>query len=460
MKKTLISLVVGVVLAASSNNLYAENLAEVYQLALKSDPTLLKAQALAIAAKEGIIQARAILLPQLNASADMSSRESETQNYQTAFQELAPIGSLITLTTDSTTYGAELTMQLYHHDSWLKMSNAKKSAHQSDLNFQLAKQQLIIRVTKAYFDILDAKESLKFAVAEKTAIARQLEQTKQRFAVGLTAITDVHEAQAQYDNAITSEIKAEHKVFSTEEELRTITDVYPTNLSALNTSSFSTTTPAPKSANEWQQIAESKSLDIIVQKVSVDIAKKNIDIAQAGHYPTIDFKGSAGKSTSTTGFAAQNGNITFPSTPYYNSQNLGITLTVPLYSGGATSSIVRQAQQNYVVASQDLALAHRSVVRDTRNAYHTVIEAISSIKALQQSVISAESALKATQAGFEVGTRTIVDVLNSTRNLYDAKRNLATTRYGYIQSVLALKRASGLISFQDIIDINNGLSAG
>jgi outer membrane protein len=454
MKKSLTSLIVGVILAASSSNLYAENLAEIYQLALQSDPAVQKAQAQALAAEEDIVQARAVLLPQLKASSTFSRGERDSQNYNDAF---APLGSTITSTADTTSYTFEVNMQIYRHDSWLRMSNAKKSAHRSDLNLNVVKQDLIVRVTQAYFDILSAKDDLEFAKAEQKAIERQLEQTKQRFAVGLTAITDVHEAQAQFDNAEADVIKAENKVYNTEEALRTITNSYPRNLSALDTTSFSTSTPMPNSANEWQQIAEAKSLDLILQKINVDIAKRNIDIAQAGHYPTIDFRGTKGASKDKSGFTTVNDTYQFPETPYYDNQNLSITLSVPLFSGGATSSLVRQAQHNYVAASQDMDLTYRDVVRKTRNAYNDVRAAISGIRALEQSEISAESALKATEAGFEVGTRTIVDVLNSTRNLYNAKRNLSSTRYGYIQAILALKRAGGTISGRDIADINQGL---
>jgi outer membrane protein len=309
-------------------------------------------------------------------------------------------------------------------------------------------------VTQAYFNVLSALDDLEFATAEKAAIARQLEQTKQRFEVGLTAITDVHEAQAQYDNAITEEIRAQNSVYNAEEALRTITNVYPSNLSVLNTERFGTTRPLPDSANEWQQMAETKNLDLIAQKIGMDIAKENINIARSGHYPTLDFSGryTSSEDTFESDFFGQ---IDHPS---LDSHSLGITFNVPIYSGGATTSAVKKAQHNYVAASQDMELTHRDVVRNTRNAYNTVIAAISAIKALEQSVVSAESALKATEAGFEVGTRTIVDVLNSTRNLYNAKRNLSSTRYGYIQSVLNLKRAGGTITEQDITDINQGLS--
>ena len=453
-KKSITSFIVGVVLSASSSNLYAEDLAEMYNLALQSDPVVQKAQAQALAAKEGITQARAILLPQINAQASYTDSSNDTQLSQANDDGVVFFDATI----DSTRYqyGASLNMQLYHHDSWLRMSNAKKQAHQSDIALQLAQQDLIVRVTQAYFNVLSAKDDLEFARAEQKAIERQLEQTKQRFAVGLTAITDVHEAQAQFDNAEAEVIKAENNVYNSEEALRTITNRYPENLSTLDTSSFSTTEIMPNNANEWQQIAESKNLELIIQKVAMDIAKENINIAQAGHYPTLDLNGNLGSSKTESSYTAFGQNFE-NNTPYYDNSSIGITLTVPIYSGGRTSSAVRQAQQNYVATSQDLESAHREVVRNTRNAFNTVRAAISGIKALEQSVISAESALKATEAGFEVGTRTIVDVLNSTRNLYNAKRNLSSTRYGYIQSILALKRAAGTISQQDIIDINKGL---
>jgi outer membrane protein len=194
-----------------------------------------------------------------------------------------------------------------------------------------------------------------------------------------------------------------------------------------------------------------KNLDLIAQKITVDIAKKNISIANAGHLPTIDLSGSYSSSESDNLLTNTN-NID------NNSQSIGVRLNVPIYSGGATSGRVRQAQSNYVAANQDLQQTHRNIVRNARNAYNTVITAVSGIKALEQALISADSALKATEAGFEVGTRTIVDVLDSTRNLFNAKRNLSSTRYDYVQAILALKRAGGTISEQDIENINKGLS--
>ncbi len=442
MKKTMTSLIVGLVCAASSTMTFAEDLLSVYQQAKANDPVVLKAQAQFNASQEGIEQARASLLPQISAYGSYSDYEKDYDDnlggdYQ--FEDLE--------------FGANLSMQLYHHDTWLHLDNAKKTAHQSDIFYQAAKQDLIIRVTQAYFDVLSAKDDLEFANAEKAAIERQLEQTKQRYSVGLTAVTAVHEAQAQYDNAVTEVIRAENRVFNAEEALRVITNVYPRDLNVLNTKRFSASRPIPDSANEWQQTAEAKNLDLIAQKISVDIAKEGINIARAGHYPTLDLSGSYSTTDSDNVLAHPTLNRES------DSQSIGIKLTVPIYSGGATTSAVRQAQSNYVAASQDLDRVHRDVVRNARNSYNTVIAAVSGIKALEQSVISAESALKATEAGFEVGTRTIVDVLDSTRNLYNAKRNLSSTRYSYIQSILALKRAGGTISEKDIASINQGLSA-
>lgn len=420
-------------------NSYADDLLSSYQQALANDPVTLKAQAQFMATKEAINQTRALLLPQINATAGIS--KSKTEVYNSLSQ------SVLSYSPETTSIAANLSMELYHHDTWLNLDNRKKAAHQSDIAYQAAKQNLIVRVTNAYFNVLSAKDDLTFAIAERTAIERQLEQTKQRFSVGLTAITDVHEAQAEFDNAETAKIQAENNVYSAEEVLRELTNIYPKNMSILNTERFSASKPLPSSADAWQQTAEAKNLSLILNKVSVDIAKENIKVARAGHLPFLDLNANINNS--------KDHSLNNP--PNLNNRSIGIQLTVPIYSGGATSSVVKQAQHNYVAANQDLVLVHRQVVRTTRNAYNTVIANVSSIKSLNQSVISAESALKATEAGFEVGTRTIVDVLNSTRNLYNAKRNLSSTRYNYIKAILLLKQSGGTISEKDIFAINAGL---
>jgi outer membrane protein len=446
MKKTLSTLIIAIASAITSANAQADDLLTVYQQALLNDTVVLKAQAQYDIVKEDIEQARSVLLPQITGFANYSKGDEESYDVTTDNTATTEFNSL--------GYGASLNMQLYHHDSWLRLDTAEKSAHQSDLNYQVAKQDLIVRVAQAYFTLLSTKDDLVFAQAEKAAIARQLEQTKQRFSVGLTAITDVHEAQAEFDSAVTEEIRSENAIYNAEEELRVITNTYPRDISRLNTDRFSTSTPNPNSADEWQKAAEAKNLDLITAKVGIDISKQNIDAAKAGHYPTLDFAASYNSADLETDGPL--GNINGPAVDDYS---VGVTLNVPIYSGGAIESSVRQAQSRFVLASQDLMQTHRAVVRTTRNAYNTVVATISGIKAFEQSVLSATKALEATEAGFEVGTRTIVDVLDSTRNLYNAKRNLSSTRYSYIQNVLLLKRAGGTITDEDITAINTGLIA-
>jgi outer membrane protein len=439
-RKTINKVIVATLGLTLSSAAFSDDLASVYQQALLNDPVVLKAQAEYMVVQEDVSASRSALLPQINA----------TGNYTVAQSEVSPS---ITRDTNTLGFGASLNMQIYHHDTWLRLSTAKKSAHQSDLNYQIAKQNLIVRVTEAYFALLSAKDDLGFAQAEKKAIARQLEQTKQRFSVGLTAITDVHEAQAQYDNAVTEEIRSENAIYNAEENLRVITNYYPRNISVLNTESFSTTAPVPNSADDWQKTAVAKSLDLISAKIGIDLAKDAIQISRSGHYPTLDF----GARYNSADTETEINNIKSADDGALDNYSVGVTLNVPIYAGGAVSTSVRKAQNRFVSASQDLSLVYRDVVRTTRNSYNTVIASISGIKALEQSVLSAEKALEATEAGFEVGTRTIVDVLDSTRNLYNAKRNLSSTRYGYIQNVLVLKRAGGTITEEDITMINQGL---
>lgn len=448
MKKSIRHFIVAILAASSSYHANADDLLTTYQQALNNDPALLKAKAVFLAAEEDIIQTRTLLYPQLSAYGSYGTGSSESFN-SSLFD-----GSTVTTRNTTSSFGLNLSLDLYNHSSWLQLANSKKQAHLSDLSYQIAKQDLIINVTDAYFNVLRAQDDVEFSIAEKQAIERQLEQTKQRFDVGLTDITDVHEAQAQFDNAITSEILAQNSLYNSEESLRELTNVYPHNLNVLNTERFGTSRPLPEDVNEWQQTAEVKSLEIILQKVSVDIAKEDINIAKTGRYPILSLEGS---------YATDNDDISSEILSFeasgLKSDSIGIRIELPLYSGGKTSSAVRQAQHNFVASSQDLMASHRAVVRRTRNAYNNIIANVSAIKSLEQSVISAESALKATEAGFDVGTRTIVDVLNSTRNLYDAKRNLSSRRYDYIQATLELKRATGVISEQEISDINLGLIA-
>jgi outer membrane protein len=309
-----------------------------------------------------------------------------------------------------------------------------------------------VRTVTAYFDVLRARDNVEFVGAEKRAIERQLEQTRQRFEVGLTAITDVHEAQANYDSTVAQEIQAKNQLEFALEALRVITGKYHDRLFGLNTENFAATMPVPAAVDEWLETAQDKNLALLVDRLAMDIAKEDISIARSGHLPTLGLTANASRSKDDI----SNPFLQFE-TPYLDSQSVAVQLNVPIYQGSRVSSQTDQAKFNYVAASQAAEQTYRQTVQSIRSSFNNVKASISTIRALEQSVVSADSALKATEAGFDVGTRTIVDVLDSTRNLFDARRNLAGARYDFIQSVVTLKQAAGTLTGEDVAMINRGL---
>ena len=449
MKKSILSLLVGFSVVSQA---YADDLYQVYQRALEQDPTINRAQADRDAAFEGISISRANLLPQISGAISYTDSSQDQFDAQpNPDPSLPPTFTVITNQSKNLGWDLNLSLSVYDHRNWVGLNRAEKVAQQSDTNFAVAKQDLIVRSTTAYLAVLRAKDGLEFVKAEKRAIERQLEQTKQRFEVGLTAITDVHEAQANFDNTVAQEIVAENLVELRLEELREITGKYHDNLSVLNTESFTASRPVPERVDGWLDIAEEKNLDLMVQKLAKEIAKDDISSAKAGHYPTLSLTASLGSNDTEI-----NGNSSFPTR---DNDSIGLRLNVPIYQGGSVTAQTAQARYRFIAASENLELAHRSAIRSVRSSYNDVVAATSTIRAFEQAVVSAQSALKATEAGFDVGTRTIVDVLNSTRNLFDARRNLAGARYDFIAAVLGLKRAAGNLTEQDLIDINRGLTA-
>lgn len=452
MKKTLISLLVGIGFA---NNAFADDLLQVYQQAIENDPVVNRAKADRDAAFEGISLSRANLLPQL--SADIGYTMGTRDNTDPITDENGFAGFAVFETeTETMSYGATLTMSLYDHANWLGLDRAELIAQQSEASYSAELQRLISRTVTAYLSVLRAKDNVEFVKAEKRAIERQLEQTKQRFEVGLTAITDVHEAQANFDNTIAQEIRSKNQLELRLEELREITGKYHDKLYVLDTEKFSAPRPSPENVSGWLSIAEESNLDLLVQRFAKDIAKEDIDIATSGHYPTLGLRAEYGRTDSTVVDGnPQGGDLDVPAT---DNQSIGISLSIPIYQGGSVESRADQARFRYVAASETLELTHRQTVRSVRSSYNDVNAAISTIRAFDQAVVSAQSALEATEAGFDVGTRTIVDVLNSTRNLFDARRNLAGARYDFIESIISLKQAAGNLTRADIESINVALS--
>jgi outer membrane protein len=448
MKKHVLSVLVGLTISATSSVAYADDLAQVFQLALQNDPTLQQVDAQRRAAQKGIDISKSAFWPQVSFAAGYSRSESERPQFDPTSQQFVTVDS----ESRGWNAGVNLSQTVFDMNVWDRAALSEKQAYQAEVNYLSVRQELMIRVVNSYFTVLERLDDLEFATAEKKAIERQLEQTKQRFSVGLTAITDVHEAQAQYDTSVASEIQAKNAVEIAQESLREITGRYHQDLAELNTDSFSPESPMPQDAQQWVKIAEDKNLQLLVQRVAVEISEQQIDLARNGHLPTVSLSADYSTNDNTTTAGGMETDM-----PRMDSNSIGLSLNVPLFSGFRTSSEVDQARENFVASSQELEGVRRNVERQVRSAYYDVVASMATIRAFEQAVVSAESALKATQTGFEVGTRTIVDVLNSTRNLYNARRNLSSARYGYIRQSLTLKQASGQISEQDLVAINASL---
>jgi outer membrane protein len=432
--KKMLPLMIATVLSGTSFLANAESLAEIYNQAKDSDPTLLKSAAQRDAAFEAITSTRSSLLPQINLSAGL--------NYEDAFE------STPSTTTSLFSGGISASQQLYNRSSWISLDTAEKTARQADSSLAAQQQALILRTATAYFEVLRAQDTLELVRSEKTAVARQLDQMKQRFEVGLSAITDVHEAQAQYDSVLASEVSAENDLVNSYEALRAITGRDHSNLDILDTDRFSATKPE-QTIEALVTLAEQQNLSLLAARISQDIARDNIKLASSGHLPSLSLSGgleySNGESRGTDIDAA--------------GYNIGVNLSVPLYTGGSTTSLVKQAEFNYVATSEDLEASYRDVVSTVRASRNNINATIGSIRAYEQLQISAKSALEATEAGFDVGTQTIVEVLDATRRVFEANKNLADARYNYIISVLQLRQAVGALNEQDILDINDGLIA-
>lgn len=396
---------------------------------------MLQAAATKDAAFAAVDTNRGTLLPQINLSAGYNlSRNSE---------------DTFVNDTNTLTAGIDFSQELFDQNSWINLDLAEITARQADATYAASQQSLILRVSTAYFDVLRAIDDLVFVRAEKAAVGRQLEQTKQRFEVGLSAITDVHDAQAQYDSVLAQEIQAKNVVTNSYEELREITGQSHADLSVLNTRTFSASSPE-QTQDALVKQAEETNLSLLAQRITRDASKERISLAESGHMPSL---------TLDLGYGyTDRANETDSSGDFSNNQLTGgINFNMPLYTGGRTTAQVKEAQFNYVAASEALEARYRSTVKDVRAFYNNINASIGSLRAFEQTVVSARSALEATEAGFEVGTRTIVDVLDSTRRLYDANRSLSDARYDYILSVLQLRQAVGTLNEEDLVEINQGL---
>ena len=408
----------------------AADLLQVYRQALDSDPVLKAAASSREATQETRPQARALLLPSVGVTAEQGSTFgiAGSPTGQSSF--------------NSHNYAIGLVQPVYNRRSQVQQRVADAVVGQSDVDFQNSQNQLILRISQGYFGVLAALDNLTYATAEKNAFARQLEQANRRFEVGLATITDVYDAQARFDAAVSQEIDAINRLADARELLRQLTGQEHAELDLLS-EQMPLALPKPSDPEVWVNMALENNLGLRSASFGVDQARENINLQKAGHYPTLDLRASR--------VNLDNG-ITDTS-----SSQVNLELAIPLYTGGAVSSQSRQAAYNYEAARQSLENQQRDTVRTVRNAYRGQETAISQIKALNQTRVSTRSALEANQAGYEVGTRTIVDVLDAERNVYLAERNYASARYSYIANYLILRQAAGQLSEADLTEINGWL---
>lgn len=425
---------------STSASAQAEDLLDIYNEAYQRDPVVLQAKAERDRAVAAIDEATAALLPQLSANGSYTYKRTDPAGDNSQkFNTRTASGSI------------DLSQAIWRHSSWVNRDIATKTAARQELIYANAQQQLILRASTAYFSVLNAVDTVKFAKANQAALKRQLDEATRRFHVGLIAETDQLEAQAAYDQATAEVISAENVLINSYEEIRKLIGRQVTDLNQLDAERFSPM-PVTKTIAEIIEHAEKNNLSLQASIVSRDIAKDAIKLAQTGHEPTLNLVGSVG-------VVDNDYSINAPGLTEGKATNaqVGVALNVPLYAGGAVSSQVEQAEHSYVAASEALELSHRTMISEANNNYNNVQAAISSVRAFQQTEKSAQSALDATQAGYEVGTRTISDVLTATQKLYSAKKSLSAARFNFIMSRLQLLYTQGALTMADIEAVNTGL---
>ncbi len=432
MNRNLLRSGIGLALLLSVQIAAAADLMESYRQALANAPALKAAEAELLASRELLPQSRALWLPRLDASINAATNRwnpepGATDDYR------------------SQSYTLRLSQTLYNRADRVQLDQAQERVAQAEAAYGVVQQSIILDVAQRYFDVLAATDDLEFTRAEKAAIGRQLEQARQRFDVGLTAITDVQEAQARYDSAVSRQITARNRLDSAIEALTELTGDGSVELNPLS-QEIPLLTPQPNDIEAWVQAARENNLQLRVARHAAKVAQEEIKRRAAGHYPSLSLVGSYQRSETEAARYVDN-----------DLASLSLQLNLPIYQGGGISSRTRQARYQYRQASDELERQLRSTLRTTRDAWRAVISAISRVQALEQALASSRTALQATEAGFEVGTRTIVDVLNVQQELFRTRRDHATAHYDYLLATLRLKQAAGSLAVEDLQQVNRWL---
>ena len=437
-----------------SSPVFAVDLVGIHDLAIKNDPQLQAAGYRKDATGENTRQAWSNLLPTLSGGATRNWGDSKTK--VGAFS--IPEGDIPSFKTesdiDTQSYRVDLRQSLYAQSNYENLDIARGQVSQADATYNIAYQDFLVRVAGGYFSVLTAQDGVIFAEAEEKALQRQFEQAEQRFEVGLTAVTDVHEARASYDNARARAIVSRNSLADTKEALVELTGQYFDDYDPLQ-EVLPLVTPIPENAEEWVDIAMQYNPTVVSAHMGVDIADANIRLQRSGHYPSLDLVGSLSQFTNNkSALRGDAGEILATTDVVNDDKRIGLQLIVPIYQGGVISSRTRQSRYLLNAVNEDLDQRQRAVVRNTKNAYRAVIAGIEQVGAFGQAMISAESALEATQAGFEVGTRTIVDVLIAQQRYFQAQRDNSLARHTYIVDHLRLKAAAGVLAEEDLQKVN------
>jgi outer membrane protein len=415
-------------------------LLDAYREARANDPVLSQAEATRLAVGEGVTQARAVMLPQLNGSFGLQQQQTGSNLTN---------GSIVGSDHSRTRQlSAELTQSVLDLSQWANLSAARSTASSQDATYQAALQDLYVRVTTAYFGVLTSQDALVFAKANEDAFKEAYEQADQRFKVGLSAVTDVYQAKSNYELAKAQTIAAQNTLNDAREALTQITGKPVGELKKLR-EDLPLTPPTPADPDQWVKSALQSNATILASQYSVQSAEHSINAARAGHLPTINASVTRGKSTTWL----ENGSYNYPGNGQYGT-TVGVSVNIPIFSGGATQSHVRQSIYQRDEAQDSLESTRRAVVRDTLNFYRSVIAGISQVQANKASVDSGQKALEATRAGFDVGTQTMLNVLNAIQTLTEAENSYSQSRHALVLDQLQLKESAGSIDLKDVEMVN------
>ncbi len=451
--------------ALTANPARAVDLLDIHDAALAFDPQLQAAAYRREAGHELHTQAIRGFLPTLSGTANRTF--GNNRFLQPEFSGMAANGdpflspSIDTRSTNETeAYSIEIRQNIFRYDDIVALKQSRFQVTRADADYETAYQAFLLRVAERYFGVLTAEDSLRFAEAEEVALKRQFEQAEQRFEVGLTAVTDVHEARATYDNARANTIIARNNLDDAFEALREITSEFYTDLDKLR-QDIPLDRPDPADAKEWVAVALVNNPELKSIRQSREVAGQEIRLRRAAIYPQLDFVADYNRFTDNAVEIRDNpGNILGASSRSVRDRNISLQLTWPIFQGGVVWSRTRQARLEFQAADKDLLAQEQLTIRNTENAYRAVIAGIREVEARRQALVSAQSALDATQAGFEVGTRTIVDVLLSEQSFFQAERDYSTARHDFILDHLRLRQAVGVLKGADLVDVNRLLGSG